>query len=271
MLFNQLFRSSSTPNIDLAVKSSAFALIATLFSLTLVDCSSTPKPRDQEKAQLYLQLGTSHLQQGNYPSALRALLDSERLDPTNPITQNNLGIAYLVREKYDVAENHFKRSLELKPDYTDARNNLGRLYLDVGMFPRAVKELEVAAKDLTYDQPEKSWSNLGQAYFFSTQYPRAKVAFLNSLKSRPGSCYTMNYYGRTLFELKEFKTAAESLDQAIRLCEKSKFEEPHFYSAMSFYKLGSVELARTRFEEVLQLYPHGSYATKAKEMLELMK
>jgi Tfp pilus assembly protein PilF len=252
--------------------STPFIFLTTFaISWLMIGCSTAPKAQDKERAQLYLQLGTSHLQQGNYPSALRALLDSERLDPTNSLTQNNLGIAYLVREKYELAESHFKRSLTLDPSYTDARNNLGRLYLDIGMYDKAIHELELASRDLTYDQPEKSWSNLGQAYFFAGQYARAKVAFHNSLKARPANCYTMNYYGRTLFELKEFKTSAESLDQAIRLCEKSKFEEPHFYSGMSLYKLGSVERARTRFEEMLQLYPNGMYAAKAKEMLELIK
>ncbi len=247
-------------------------LATALTVIFAIGCStSNSNSRNQEKSQLYLELGTSHLQQGNYPAALRALLDSERMDPSNSTTQNNLGIAYLVREKYDLSEAHFKKALELRPDYTDARNNLGRLYLDVGMYDRAVKELEKTAKDLTYDQPEKSWSNLGQAYFFVKQYERAKVAFQNSLRNRPGSCFTMNYYGRSLFELKQYKFAAESLDQAIRLCEKSKFDEPNFYSGMSFYKLGSVELAKTRFEEILHLYPESTYAAKAKEMLELLK
>jgi TolA-binding protein len=81
----------------------------------------------------------------------------------------------------------------------------------------------------------------------------------------------MNYYGRTLFELKEYKPAAESLDQAVKLCEKSDFAEPHFYSAMSFYKLGNFEQARARFVEVKNLYPKAVYAKKADEMLELMQ
>lgn len=246
-------------------------LICVLGLTVLVSCNTATKEKNADKGQLYLQLGTTFLQQGNYPAALRSLLDAERLDPKNPTTQNNLGIAYLVREKYDLAESHFRNALIIKPNYTDARNNLGRLYIDVGLYDKAVRELEVSIKDLTYEQPEKSWSNLGQAYFFSKNYKQAKVAFQNSLKNRPGSCYTMNYYGRTLFELSDFKIAAESLDQAIRLCDKAKFEEPYFYSGMSFFKSGSVELAHTRFEELMHLYPESKYAAKAKEMLELMK
>ena len=208
---------------------------------------------------------------GDYPQALRELREAERLDSYNATIHNNLGLAYLVRDKIDDAEIHFKKSLSIKNDYTDARNNLGRLYIDVGLYNKAITELEIAATDLTYQYPEKSWSNLGQAYFLSGQYEKAKKSLQKSVKERRDSCFTMNYYGRSLFELKNYKAAAESLDQAVRLCEKSNFEEPHFYSALSFYKIGNVDQARARFNEVLQLYPKSHYAIKAKEMLEILK
>jgi Tfp pilus assembly protein PilF len=237
-----------------------------------VGCSTLGNDsKDKTRAHLHLQLGTGYFLKGNYPAALRELQAAEKLDPKNAVIQNNLGLAYLVREKYDKAEVCFVKALDLDNNYTDARNNLGRLYVDTGLYKKAIAELEVAAADLTYEQPEKSWANLGQAYFADNQFKKAKNAFFNSLKQRRDNCYTMNGYGRSLFELKEYKEASESLDQAVQLCEKSKFDEPHFYSAMSFYKLGNTEQARARFREVQELYPKSMYAQKAKEMLELMR
>jgi type IV pilus assembly protein PilF len=246
-----------------------------LFTIALIfsclACSTEKKTSDTEKSLLHLQLGTSYLMKGGYPQALRELLEAERLDPNNPTIQNNLGLAYLVREKMDEAEIRFKKALSLDLKYTDARNNLGRLYIDVGLLNKAITELETAARDLTYEQPEKSWANLGQAYFLSSQFEKAKIAFQNSLKDRKESCFTMNYYGRTLFELKQYKTAAQSLDQAIRLCENTKLDEPHFYSGLSFYKLGNIEQSRARFNELIILFPKSKYAEKANEILEIMK
>lgn len=244
-----------------------------LFTALLANsaCTSTHKADKKEKALLHLQLGTSYLMSGSHPQALRELLAAERLDPTDAIIQNNLGLAYLVREKMDEAEVRFKKALDLNPKYTDARNNLGRLYIDVGFLPKAIKELEIAATDLTYEQPEKSWANLGQAYFLSGQFEKAKISFHNSLKDRKSSCFTLNYYGRTLFELKHYKTAAESLDQAIRICEKSKFDEPHFYSGLSLYKLGNIEQSKARFNELITLFPKSRYLQKANEILETLK
>jgi len=147
------------------------------FLAFIISCTSASKDNSKEsRALLYLQLGTQHLLKGNYPQALRELLEAEKLDPNEPTIQNNLGLAYLVREKFDEAETHFKKALKQKNDYTDARNNLGRLYVDVGLYKKAIAELETAAADLTYEAPEKSWANLGQAYFADNQYAKAKKA-----------------------------------------------------------------------------------------------
>ena len=249
----------------------ALRLISIALAFTFFACSTEKKASDKEKSLLHLQMGTSYLMKGSYPQALRELLDAERLDPNNPTIQNNLGLAYLVRGKIDEAEVRFTKALSLDSKYTDARNNLGRLYIDVGFLDKAIIELEKAASDLTYEEPEKSWANLGQAYFLSAQYEKAKIAFHNSLKGRKENCFTMNYYGKTLFELKQYKTASQSLDQAIRLCQKTPLDEPHFYSGLSFYKLGDLEQARARFKELLVLHPKSKYVQKANEILEIMK
>ena len=253
------------------VNSFKYFVSALFAGLVLTSCSFGKKNNDEVKAQLHLQIGTTHFLNQNYPQALRELLIAEKYNSRDPVIQNNLGLAFEVRDKIDEAERRFKRALELNKNYTDARNNLGRLYVNVGLYKKAIAELEIASNDLTYEQPEKSWANLGQAYFYDKQFDKAKTALFNSLKLRRESCYTMNYYGRSLFELQNYKSAAESLDQAIKYCEKSSFEEPYFFSGMSFYKIGQIEKARARFNEVIAQYPKSVYAKRASEMLEILK
>jgi type IV pilus assembly protein PilF len=239
---------------------------------TLCACASEQKVDNTEaKAILHHQLGNSYFVKGAYPQALREMLEATRLRPNDPAILNNLGLVYLALGKHDDAEKAYLKALDFKPDYTDARNNLGRLYIEAGLTDKAIVELERAASDLTYEQPEKSFGNLGQAYFYKGDFTKAKQAFQKSLKNRRESCFTMNFYGRSLFELQNYKEATEALDQAIRLCEKSKFEEPHFYSALSFYKLNQHEQSRARLTELLSLFPGGRYAQKSKELLEILK
>jgi type IV pilus assembly protein PilF len=239
--------------------------------LLSVGCATNDAAIKNEKASYHLQLGTSYLLKGAHPQALKELLEAEKLNPNEPVIQNNLGLAYLVREKIDEAETRFKKAITLNPKYTDARNNIGRLYMNAGLYKKAISELEIAAADLTYEQPEKSWANLGQAYFLDMQYAKAKTALQKSLKDRKDSCYTMNYYGRTLFELGSFKPAAESLDQAVQLCLQANFDEPYFYGGMSYYKAGDHAQAKARFKELMQFFPESKYSKAAKELLELIQ
>ncbi len=257
-------------NLRAAFCSKATIAIVVLLAIFLTGCT-TVSAGDRKKANLYLELGTSYLIHGDYPLALKALLRSEHLDPTNASTENNLGLTYYVMQHFDQAQIHFKKALQIRPDFTEAENNLGRLYIDVGLYKKAIYELKIATADLTYTSAAKAWSNLGQAYFLSGEFSEAEGAFRKSLQTRHDDCSTLDFYGRTLFELHDYRPAAESLDQAIGVCGRSKFDEPHFYSGMSFYKLGDIDKARARLNELVSLFPQSQYAPQAKKMLEILK
>lgn len=238
--------------------------------LFLCSCSSFG-PSYEERAQLHLRIGTAHLNNGNFPAALSELLQAEKYDDENPVIQNNLGLAYFVRQKYTLAEKHMRKAIELEPKYTEARNNLGRTLIELGLYKEAIKELQIAVDDLTYQSPEKSYSNLGLAQFKAGQYQQALKTLKKALDLKSDTCTTHNYYARALFESNYIAAASRAFDQAIQACKEQKFDEPHFYSALSFYKLGQREEAEARFKEVIENFPEGKYASQAREMLKLFQ
>ena len=240
-----------------------------IFIAILSSCSSNEK-KSKEQAYYHLKIGTSHLKNKNYPAALSSLLEANRLDKMNPLIYNNLGLAYFVREKYKISEKNILKALSLDPKYTDARINLGALYIHTKRYNLAIKTLKIATEDLTYGIPEKSYTNLGIAYFKSKQYEKAKYYFKKSLKLRQNSCQTFNYYGRSLYELKMYEQSAPSFDRAEILCQRQKFEEPKFYGALSYLKIGKRELAVTKLREVVRNYPQSSFAKRANKLLKLL-
>ena len=215
-----------------------------------------------------MQLGTGHLQNGRYPAALRELIAAERLDPRNPFIQNNLGLTYYLREQLDLAAKHLARAVQIEPRYTDARNNLARVFIDKKEFDKAIEQLNVAREDLTYPFPEKTYLNLGLAYFHNQQFEKARDKLLISIRHEREGCYSNTLYGRTLYELKDFRTAATTLDRAIGFCSQSSFEEPHFFSALSYLRMGRRDEARSRFQEIISLYPESIYARRSRALLE---
>lgn len=246
-------------------------LLTFFCSLALLSGCASWGPADPEKAELHLRMGTSLLESGNYPLALGELLQAEKLDDTNPIIQNNLGLAYFARERADLAEKHVRKALKLKSDYTDARNNLGRILLELDKYAEAEKILKEATTDLTYPSPEKPFLNLGLVYFRQRRFDDAKKAFAKSLDYQRNNCLGQTMYGRTLMEMKDFQGAALALDRAIGFCREGQIDEPQYYSALAYYQVGDQRKAESRLEEIIRIYPNGRYRDRARSMLDTMR
>jgi type IV pilus assembly protein PilF len=232
-------------------------------------CVSSAKRKND--AVLHLRVGTGYLSQGNYPSALRELLIAEDLDPSNEIVQNNLGLVYFFRGHFQLSEQHLKRSVELKPSFSEGRNNHARVLIELMQFDQAIAELGTVLADLTYEEPAKAWVNLGIAYYRKGDFPKARDEFLKAVQIDRSHCLGQDMYGRSLLELGDLMGAAQALDNAVVICKTLNFDEPHYFSGLTYYKLGKTSFAIARMEEVIQLNPNGKYAKKAESLLKLMK
>lgn len=254
------------PNIIDRVRQAALLLLI----LGLVSSCAT-NTKEREQALLRLRIGTSYLEAGDHPAALRELLLAERLDPDNELIQNNLGLAYFFRERYDQAAHHLYRAISLKPSYTEARNNYARVLIEQTRYDQALQQLKRVLDDLTYPDPAKAWVNVGLAFFHKNEFKNAKEAFSSAVEINRNHCLGQTFYGRSLLELGELEAAAKALDNAVVVCRPSMFDEPHYFSGLTYYKLGKTSSAIARLEEVTKLYPQSRYAKKAESMLKLMK
>lgn len=235
----------------------------------LSGCSTTSNSK-KELAFSHLRLGTAHLQEGNYPAALSELLKSVELDPSNPVAQNNLALAYFVREKHEDAMKHLKTAVELNSRYTDARNNLGRVYISLKMYDDAIRELSIVVEDLTYSNPEKGFANLAMAHFQKGDYIKARDTSLRALKAQKDFCPAQSIYGQSLFFLEQFDRSLRVFERMVTSCEAEK-EMANYYAGLCHFKLGSKSVAIGRMEQNLSLFPDGEYAERARNMLKIMK
>ncbi len=238
--------------------------------IVCTSCTSWKKDR-QEKAELLLRIGSSHFASGQYPLALSTLLEAEKLDPENPVIQNNLGLTYFMRQRYDLAQNHLRRALSLNKNFSDARNNLSRVLIELNQYSEAEKEIRIVLADLTYTGTDRAYVNLGLSQFNRKDWKNAQASFEKSLASNRENCIAATYIGRCEFEREDYTNATTSFDRAISLCQKQLFDEPHYFSALTWYRLGQTQQSLARFEEVAKLYPDGAYREKARAMIELIR
>lgn len=245
-----------------------FLILLGVFALCGCRTASLEK---QEAAQLHLQIATSHLKSDNYPMALKELLVSEELDPSNPETQAQLGLVYFMRERYELSEKHYRRALALRPDFTDAKNNLARSYIELGQFKKAETILNEVMNDLTYNDFPRALANYGVLEFKKKNYPKAAEYLKKSLERDRENCYTQVFLGRSYLEMQELGAAIKQLDRAVGFCLPIDNDEAHYYSAISYFRDKQKEQARLRFEELIKLFPNGPNAEKSRKLLELIE
>lgn len=245
-------------------------LLSLIFpALFSVGCQSFREK--EERANFMLQSGTALYASGRYPEALRDLLRAHKVNPRSPAIANALGLTYHARGRSDLGIKYLYEAVALDPAFTEARNNLVRVFIETKDFKSAQQELLLVKKDLTYSALDKVFINEGLLYFDQKQYSRALTPFEKAISYGRDNCAAHHLYGRSLFELKKYNEAALALDKAVIFCQKVGSEEPHYLSALAYYRSGDKRKAAVRFDEIVKLYPDGKYFEKSQSLLEIVK
>lgn len=251
-----------------------FAHLKQLLILALLcfaaSCQTVNRDND-DAASLHLQIAVGHIQNENYPLALKELLVAQDLNPRNPYVQSNLGVVYLLRERNDLAEEHFKKALSLKSDMTEVKNNLARIYIDQKKEDKAEKLLGEVMSDLTFIDYPAAYANYGLLEFNRQHYLQAVDYFKKSLEKNRENCDVLVYMGRCYLEQKEYKSALNYFNKATPICIEQNSDESHYYGAIAYFRNKQKDLSKQKFEELIKLFPQGKNVEKAQQMLDVIK
>ena len=243
--------------------------LSLILSFLTQGCTSYSK--NEDLAQRHLDLGNSFFAAGKYPQALKELLKAKKLSSSNPLILNSLAVTYQARGRSDLSIQTFNELLQIHPNFTEGRNNLTRVLIETKRFNEAQVEINKVKKDLTYGALDKVYLNEGLLYFDQQKYLQALEPFSKSIQYGRSNCSAQHFYGRSLFELKRYIDAAQALDRAIAFCQTSGNDEPHYFSALAYYRSGDKRKAAVRFDEIIKLYPKGQYSEKSRALLEVVR
>jgi tetratricopeptide (TPR) repeat protein len=218
-------------------------------SLVLTACASTQKKkiRDPEKDPQYqYEKGVVAMRYELLDQAIGYFQQALALDPGHAKSYYLLGYAQYKKGKYAEAEAAYQKYLELQPNDSEARSNLGVVYEQLGMPDKAEEEYKRALA--TDGNPNASFGlaklNYGQnklepalnyvqislqrnsrsAPFFNLQgvilnqmgrYPEALASFQNALKITPDDIYLNVNLGIAYINNKEPAKARELLEKIL--------------------------------------------------------
>jgi type IV pilus assembly protein PilF len=234
-------------------------------------CATTGKvsEHDAARATSRLEIGSDHLANGRSALALREFLAAEKIDPKNARVQYALADAYLARGKRQLAERHVRRSLELFPDYHDARLFLAALLLVDRRYAEAITECDRLFDDPTYESP---WSALTNRAWAEFKLGRAEQARETLALARD---YRQDYWPATLaLALIEQDTGRRA--EAIRLYQDIIAKNPgpavesevNYRIAELYVKLGKRREAVGHLTTSVARAPESQWAKKSQEYLK---
>ena len=247
-------------------------LIYLLFALLFLISCAAKDPDIGNKKEIAIATqgrGEGYYNSGQYTAALKQLLDAYKTIPNDPYLNNSLGLVYMAKNRDDLALKHFKKALNLKPDYIQAKNNLGATYLRQKKWKSAIQCFEEISENLLYATPEMPLSNLGWVYFHQEMYGKAKTYFEKSLEIRPNFLFAVHGLASIYIETARYTKAKKFLDHA--LVKNPEAAVLHSDLAKVYEELRDFNNARKSWEVVLQIAPETSPLAREaeKRLLEL--
>ncbi|MGD2113163.1 MAG: tetratricopeptide repeat protein [Gammaproteobacteria bacterium] len=114
----------------------------------------------------------------HYSRALEIPPGSEQL-PDTALLLNNLGYSLYLNGDWQGAQQHFRRALDYRPDFTRAWQNLGLVHTRKGEY-----DLAMEAFRHVMDKPE-AYNNIGFVCMINRQYEQAEYFFRQAIQLSP--------------------------------------------------------------------------------------
>lgn len=249
-------------------------VVTILLLLAIAGCASRrdekqPQFGKPDPAAYHYQMGISYLGEGNYTSALKELSDAEKLDPDNPELLYNLAKAFVAKKRPDLAVPKYQKAIQLKENYTTARNDLGVAFMELKRWDDAIQQFKIVKDDLFYDNNENATINLGLAYLGKGDYPKALEELRAIATVNPRNPITRFSLGRVYFAMDKTEQAIIEYKRALELYKD--FGAAYYYLGQAYLKLGDKPAARVSFKEASRLMPDEELGRSALDYLDLLK
>jgi Tfp pilus assembly protein PilF len=254
--------------------------------MVLSGCGPAMKQMDPEASEKRYLLGADYFQKGLVAPALEELLKSVELNPRNPDAHNLLGLIFLRKAaeseelsvraqclkgdelrlekdtmdgQFKKAEEQFKTAVEIKPNFSEALNNLAVVAIHFGRYDEAISLDEKALSNIVYREPFAAQGNLGLAYLNKSDLARAGQALRQALFEQPAFCVGRYRLAKVYYEEKEYERAGDELEKVTgdKACP---IQEAYQLAGMVALRRQDRGKAAQMFERCVQLAPKSCVA-----------
>jgi type IV pilus assembly protein PilF len=264
--------------------------------LAIAGCATRPK-RDPDQSQIRYQLAADYFRNRRIEAAMDELQKALDMDPENADAMNLMGLISLqqgaeyvaqaetenclrgsdeetvrrqANAKFRQAEQELGKATTLRPQFSEAWNNLAVARLSLKEFDQAVSAARNALKDVTYAEPEVARANLGWALFQKKDNEGAWKELHEAASRAPGFCVGRYRLAKVYVERGELDRAAEELD-AVAALPACPIQEALLLGGMVHERRKDPTGARGLFGRCAELAPRSCLAAQCRRYREMLQ
>ncbi|MET0401104.1 MAG: social motility TPR repeat lipoprotein Tgl [Cystobacter sp.] len=217
-----------------------------LLALLLLGCKHIPTDKELEGAEAHYQLGLHAYQSGNTQEAYKELQKSLALNPDYAEAHNVTAILlHLAFNRPQEAIVHYEKALKVRPSFSEAKTNLGNVYLSQSRYDEAIALYEQALNDMLYPTPFIAQGNMGWALYKKGNKEQGVQNIKAAVTLNPNFCLGYRNLGTIYEESGELSDACRYLARYREVC--SDVADAHMREGACLLKQGKAEEARERF------------------------
>lgn len=236
----------------------------------LAACAHGPSAKEKESAEIHYNLGTDALRNGRAQDALREYDEAIKLDDRFADAHMGRGLVLEVAFGRDAeAEREYRRALELRPGYSEARNNLGQLLARNGRLEEALREFDGALQNMLYKEPWVARCNKGQALWRMGKKDEGLAEFRSCLNQAPRFCQGHRELGRLWLSDGKAREALEEFTEYARTCERAP--DAWYQLGLAYLRAGDADKARQALDKCLSLGAEGALADDCRRAREPLR
>lgn len=265
---------------------SLLALVLRLSPLALAGCGPAHLQHDVNASERRYLLGADLFQKNMLAPAMEELTKAVELNTDNADAHNLLGLVYLRKavegeelfsrsqclrgdalslEKQGAdadfvkAEKEFRAAVKIRPDFSEAHNNLTVVAQHFGRFDEAISEAESALSNIAYREAFAAEGNLGLAYTSKGDLVRAAAQLRKAVFEQPKFCVGHFRLAEVYKQQNELDQARSELD--LVFADKScPIQEAYHLGGIVWLKLGDRDHSRELFRHCVELAPKSCLA-----------
>ncbi|MDO8684801.1 MAG: tetratricopeptide repeat protein [Armatimonadota bacterium] len=172
----------------------------------------------------------------------------------NATVENLLGAALAMKGKWDEAAVHYRKAVDLCPEFVEARCNLGTILADKGKYDEAIEQYKAALQvDPDSVNVVNVHLNLGVALIAKNNYEEAIVHFSEALRLKPDFALARNNLRLAKFRQKGINKAPHPSSKRQKGIPSSA--RAHCHLGLFLAEQGKLDESREHFMDALRIAP----------------